>query len=52
MTDGPITFEVSLPADLVGKLDGLMKEFGLRSRSHLIEKLLSGVLDEEEIESP
>ena len=52
MTEGPVTFEVSLPAELVEKLDGLMKEFGLRSRSHLIEKLLSGVLDEEEIESP
>ena len=41
--------EIQLTADLIEKLDRLQQEFGLRSRSVLIQKLLEGVFNEDEI---
>lgn len=43
-----MTVEIQLTADLVEKLDRLQQEFGLRSRSVLIQKLLEGVFNEDE----
>lgn len=49
--DGEISFEVTLPADLVEKLDELAKEFGISSRSILIRNMLEDLLGQEEIDS-
>ena len=44
-----VTFEIQLTAELVEQLDRLQQEFGMRSRSVLIQKLLEGVLNEDKI---
>ena len=49
LSEQEVTVEIQLTADLVEKLDRLQQEFGLRSRSTLIHKLLEGVINEEEI---
>ena len=49
MSTEEVTVEIQLTADLVEKLDRLQQEFGLRSRSVLIQKLLEGVFNEDEI---
>ena len=51
MSEDNISFEVSLPADLVEKLDGLLKEFGISSRSILIRNMLEDLLSQEEVDS-
>ena len=51
MSTEEVTVEIQLTADLVEKLDCLQKEFGLRSRSTLIQKLLEGVFNEDELTS-
>ena len=51
MSEQEVTVEIQLTADLVEKLDRLQKEFGLRSRSTLIQKLLEGVFNEDELTS-
>ena len=51
MSEQEVTVEIQLTADLVEKLDRLQQEFGLRSRSTLIQKLLEGVFNEDEISS-
>jgi len=49
LSEQEVTVEIQLAADLVEKLDRLQQEFGLRSRSTLIQKLLEGVFNEDEI---
>ena len=49
LSEQELTVEIQLTADLVEKLDRLQQEFGLRSRSTLIQKLLEGVFNEDEI---
>ena len=49
LSEQEVTVEIQLTADLVEKLDRLQQEFGLRSRSVLIQKLLEGVFNDEEI---
>ena len=49
LSEQEVTVEIQLTADLVEKLDRLQQEFGLRSRSTLIQKLLEGVFNEDEI---
>ena len=49
MSKREVNVEIQLTADRVEKLDRLQKEFGLRSRSTLIQKLLEGVFNEDEI---
>ena len=51
MTQKEVSFEVTLPADLVEKLDGLLKEFGISSRSILIRNMLEDLLSQEEVDS-
>ena len=49
LSEQEVTVEIQLTADLVEKLDRLQQEFGMRSRSTLIQKLLEGVFNEDEI---
>ena len=49
LSEQEVSIEIRLTADLVEKLDRLQQEFGLRSRSVLIQKLLEGVFNEDEI---
>ena len=49
MGEQDVTFEIQLTAELVEQLDRLQQEFGMRSRSVLIQKLLEGVLNEDKI---
>ena len=49
LSEQEVTVEIQLTADLIDKLDRLQQEFGLRSRSVLIQKLLEGVFNEDEI---
>ena len=49
MSEQEVTVEIQLTADLLEKLDRLQQEFGLRSRSVLIQKLLEGLFNEDEI---
>jgi metal-responsive CopG/Arc/MetJ family transcriptional regulator len=44
MSEQEVSFEVTLPADLVEKLDGLLKELGISSRSILIRNMLENLL--------
>ena len=46
MSEQEVTVEIQLTADLVEKLDRLQHEFGLRSRSTLIQKLLEMTYDD------
>ena len=49
LSEQEVSIEIRLTADLIEKLDRLQQEFGLRSRSVLIQKLLEGVFNEDEI---
>jgi len=43
-----VSVHVSLPESIDNKLESIMKQLGLRSKSWLIERLLREVFEEEE----
>lgn len=48
MEEQRVCLQVMLPVSIDEKLEGIMKQLGLRSKSFLIERLLREVFDEVE----